>query len=48
MTADMETGTAADIGREGYWQRRILTEKDIGREKYWQRKILAEKDIGMI
>ena len=30
MTADMETGTAADIDREGYWQRKILAEKDIG------------------
>lgn len=34
MTADMETGTAVDIDRKGYWKRRILTEKDIGRERY--------------
>lgn len=34
MTADTKTGTAADIGRKGYWKRRILTEKDIGRERH--------------
>lgn len=34
MTADMETGTAADIGRKGYWQRKILAEKDIDRKRY--------------
>lgn len=40
MTADMETGTAADIDRKGYWQRKILAEKDIDRKGYWQKKIL--------
>ena len=32
MTADMETGTAADIDRKGYWQKKTLTEKDIDRK----------------
>ena len=34
MTADTKTGTAADIDRKGYWQRKILTEKDIDRKRY--------------
>lgn len=40
MTADIETGTAADIDRKGYWQRKTLAEKDIDRKRYWQRKTL--------
>ena len=38
MTADTKTGTAADIGREGYWQRKTLAEKDIDRKRYWQKR----------
>ena len=34
MTADTKTGTAADIGRKGYWQKKILAEKDIDRKGY--------------
>ena len=38
MTADIETGTAADIDRKRYWQRKALAEKDIDRKRYWQKR----------